>query len=194
MLVIGIAGKKRSGKDTVAQMLIRCAELAGVKATRRALADALKEECAAMVANQLGNTKSAADIFTEMNTDGVKERYRLLLQWWGTEFKRGMVSDTYWVDTLRAWIQTNCTTDREMVLIPDIRFPNEVEMVKQLGGIVIQVQRGGIDTEDGHASERALDDFTDWDTIVLNDSDLESLESVIARFFTTIADWAWGLK
>ncbi len=192
MLVIGIAGKKRSGKDTVAQMLIHCAETAGIKATRRALADALKEECAAMVSERLGGSKSIEDIFVEMNTDGVKERYRLLLQWWGTEFKRGMVSDTYWVDTLREWILTNCNTDREMVLIPDIRFPNEVEMVKQLGGIVIQVQRPGIDTGDGHASEKALDDFTDWDTIVLNDSDLESLTSVISKFFATLLDWAWG--
>ena len=191
MLVIGIAGKKRSGKDTVAQMLMQCAEKVGIKATKRAFADALKEECATMVVGHLPE-EIAIDVLKEMCTDEKKEKFRLLLQWWGTEFKRKMVSDTYWLDKLQNWILQHCNTEREVVVVPDVRFLNEVEMIKQLGGVVIKIHRPGITTEDNHISETGLDDYKDWDGIITNNSDLEALELKTAKLFLMLFDWTWG--
>lgn len=192
MVVIGIAGKKRSGKDTVAKALIECARREDITASRRALADALKEECASMLAPLLHPRKSYSAILAEMHADDTKERYRLLLQWWGTEFRRGMTRDSYWVDNLRTWILRNCKGEREIVVVPDVRFPNEVEMIKQLGGVVVNVNRPFLDAGDHHVSERALDEFQDWDYVVNNISDLEGLEWEARRIFLLIKDWAWG--
>jgi hypothetical protein len=190
MLVIGIAGKKRSGKDITAQMFIDAAERLGIKATRRALADELKEECATMVAAH--SDKVATDVLIEMNTDGQKEQYRLLLQWWGTEFKRNMVSDTYWTDKLHEWVLHHHRANREMVIVPDVRFLNEVKMIKQLGGVVINVVRPASITIDEHVSETALDEFRGWDFTIPNDSDLDSLAQKVEAIFSIVADWAWG--
>lgn len=196
MLVIGIAGKKRSGKDTVARMLISCATRAGVKATRRALADALKEECTRMIALELGESGQVGkylDVLQEMNTDSTKEKYRLLLQWWGTEFKRGMIGDDYWVDKLRDWLlQHKSHSQQEIFIIPDVRFPNEVKMIKQQGGLVINVHRPELEVSDRHASEHALDGMTGWFYTIDNSGDLDILQHTVERLFPMIVDWAWG--
>jgi len=182
MLVVGIAGKKRSGKDTVAQMLMSCAERAGIPTARRAFADALKEECARMIAAEPGFGQPELEVLYRMHTDSTKEKYRLLLQWWGTEFKRGMVSNTYWLDKMQAWLSSTGGS-YNLVVIPDVRFPNEVEMVKQLGGVIINVRRPGMVMEDEHISEKALDTYEAWDSVVINDSDLKTLELEVAKLF-----------
>ncbi len=188
VIVIGISGKKRAGKDTVAQMIKEKALASGFTVVRRALADLLKEECAKAIAEEADHYDlSYENILKEMNTDGVKERYRLLLQWWGTEFRRQMCSEDYWVRAMRLWIECHTVSDemtqpgypspKQMILIPDIRFPNEVEMVKQLGGLVLRIQRPMTDFEAGnHPSECALDNFKDWDGIIKNGGNLETLQ------------------
>jgi hypothetical protein len=190
MVVIGIAGKKRSGKDTTAKTLIECAQQEHITATRRALADPVKEECASMLAPFMHPLKSYSEIVAEMHADETKEKYRPLLQFWGM-FRRES-NQLYWIDKLRAWILRNCREEREIVVVPDVRFPNEVEMVKQLGGVVVNVTRPFLDTGDHHVSEVALEEFKDWDYVVNNNSDLEGLEWEARRIFLLIKDWAWG--
>jgi hypothetical protein len=174
-------------------MIMQCAVKMGIKATRRALADALKEECAAMLATQLEESvRTANDILAEMHQDGTKEKYRLLLQFWGTEFKRGMVSDTYWVDMLRDWILEHCTSTQEIVLVPDIRFPNEVAMIRKLGGVVIKVRRPiKLAVKDVHPSETALDEFHEWDIIIHNAAELTYLEQSVHSWFTAFIARTW---
>jgi hypothetical protein len=128
------------------------------------------------------------DIVKKMNTDDAKEDYRLLLQWWGTEFKRGMVRDDYWTKCMKGWIKEHKTS--EIILIPDVRFPNEVEMIKELGGMVVLVIRPSVDVTDEHVSERALDSFKGWDGVIVNDSSLEELRGQIFRDFTDLLTWA----
>src|SRR5690606_41986577 len=44
------------------------------------------------------------------------------------------------------------------VVVPDVRFPNEVDAIRRAGGTVLQVVRPGRpDDGDRHASETALD-------------------------------------
>jgi hypothetical protein len=189
MIVVGIAGKKRSGKDTVAQMLVDLAEHKGIKAVRRAFADALKEECAKLLVQEFDNFYKGyyspemerielERILKEMNQDETKEQYRLLLQWWGTEFKRKMISDSYWTDKMEKWI---AESTQDMVIIPDVRFPNEVQMIKRLHGVIINVKRPDQIALDGHASETALDTFHDWDYTIINDRSLACLRLLITR-------------
>lgn len=70
-------------------------------------------------------------------------------------------------------------------IITDLRYPNELQAIKDKSGITIRVDRFtgnvGIDndthavTDWQHESETALDDYQDWDYIIHNDSDIKSL-------------------
>ena len=67
-MIIGISGKKRSGKDTIFKLI---KELNGILPLRAAFGDQIKEE--------------VADI-TGVDVDHIeenKEHFRQMLQWWG---------------------------------------------------------------------------------------------------------------
>jgi hypothetical protein len=40
------------------------------------------------------------------------------------------------------------------VVVTDVRFPNEVDAIRALGGKVIRINRGSAELSDGHASEK----------------------------------------
>jgi hypothetical protein len=60
-------------------------------------------------------------------------------------------------------------------LITDTRFPNEAQAIKDRGGIIIRVDRPGVQPTNGHSSETALDNWP-FDYRIANVSDLESLK------------------
>ena len=51
--------------------------------------------------------------------------------------------------------------------ITDVRFPNEIEAIHDLGGVVVRIDRANVPKLD-HPTECALDDWSDWDHIVEN--------------------------
>lgn len=61
-------------------------------------------------------------------------------------------------------------------LITDVRFPQEVSAIKKRDGIVIRVIRKTTETRDAHISETALDDYNEFDFVIMNDGDLRDLE------------------
>ena len=61
----------------------------------------------------------------------------------------------------------------DIVVITDLRYPNEAERIKALGGVIWEVKRPGIES-DGHASEQPLPDAL-VDYVILNDGDIDNL-------------------
>jgi len=93
------------------------------------------------------------------------------LQWVGTEWGRTQ-KDSVWVDaTLRR------VPDEENCFVGDIRFPNEVQALRDLGFMCVRITRTDrpIDRNANHSSETALADYTDWDAVVVNDGTIEEL-------------------
>jgi len=76
-----------------------------------------------------------------------------LLQWWGTEFRRQHFGYDYWVKKMFASIPANL----DIALISDVRFVNEAEAIKQLGGYTINVQRLNRDGSQFFSSDRPVD-------------------------------------
>lgn len=159
MKIIGIAGKKRSGKDTAAKII---KDIIGPACQILHFADALKEEVADVCLVSLKEIEEN------------KELFRPMLQWWGTEFRRKYQKDeTYWIEQLDQKIIPDWVN-----IIADVRFPEEAEYIKRNGGVLIRVDRyGGIGPKDSHLSETALDHYTELDfDHVITASSLDSLE------------------
>lgn len=112
-----------------------------------------------------------------------KPTYRSLLQTIGTESMRNIIGENVWVNALFSaykgvfrgggLTEDDLTEDYPSWIIPDTRFPNEADAIKQNGGILIRVNRGEQPTE-GHPSETSLDDYEFHHTIE-NDGTIEEL-------------------
>ena len=82
---------------------------------------------------------------------------REFLQYFGTTIVREINNDA-WVEATVANLQYEGSS---VALIPDVRFPNEVEAIKKAGGVVVRMERDPFN--DDHPCESALDrDVYDW--------------------------------
>lgn len=96
---------------------------------------------------------------------------RRILQWWGTEYRRTQNPD-YWTEAWERKI-SQYDPDDSHILIDDVRFINELNTIKGQGGLIVKIERPGFNGANNHASETALDDYLDWDAVILNDGTLE---------------------
>ena len=166
-LIIGVSGKKGAGKDTVATII---QSLYPCTFGRIGFATALKQE----VAMATGRSVE----FIERN----KQNFRLILQGWGTDYRRKLCGENYWVNVMEKAIQHMSRCD--IILIPDVRFQNEYDFVKRACGMLIRVNRTGL-VSDTHKSETELDNNT-FDFTITNDDTLESLVEQVKQIKITI--------
>jgi hypothetical protein len=165
MKIIGISGKKQSGKNTVAKMI---ADLTSLKCEEFAFADSLKQEVAEMCGTYL---------FTiEEN----KNLYRPLLQAWGI-YKRQTCGADYWIEQVVRKIQSSSC---DIALVTDVRFRNELEALRILGARVVRIVTPEL-SDDQHISETELDNETFHFTIH-NSYDLSYLRGKVITYLQTI--------
>lgn len=108
-------------------------------------------------------------------------KYRSLLQWWGSEYRRNNFGDNYWVERAAARVAEERP---EIALFTDMRFPNEMAFVKQYGPAV-KVFNPRVPTLNAHISEEALAHVPDseWDAILINDGTLEEIQAKAVAVF-----------
>jgi phosphomevalonate kinase len=158
MIILGIAGKKQSGKDTFADYIIQNARGIVVK---RSFSDELKNE----VAHLLN--------ISRQGIDQEKAYFRPFLQWYGTEWRRAKFGNDYWIKKLEEKV---LLSDADIIIIPDVRFANEVDWVRHMGGTVIKIERLGAVNNDPHVSENQINSFVPDITIKANSGDLKTLK------------------
>jgi hypothetical protein len=109
----------------------------------------------------------------------------------GTKWGRNMISPTLWVDIARVKMQTMLANDQKIV-VDDMRFGNEFDLVKSLGGSCIKVIRpiwnGGIELNAPLPSEGHLAAHP-FDMVFANDRDAESLKEKVRDWLTSHIDW-----
>lgn len=162
-MILGLAGSKGSGKDTVcstiSSILDRVPGSPGVY--RIGLADPLKESIAALFGvcperiEELKNTRLKRVWFF----DGWRIRranMRTILQRGGTEAGRDVYGVDFWINLS---IPENLDHKGKLIVITDLRFENEAKRIIQLGGMVVGVY-GNESSHDAHGSE-ALE-WLDW--------------------------------
>lgn len=180
--LIGLIGKKRAGKDTFARGLLRRG------AVRYAFADPLKEAVLATdpIIEPYVRYEREGD-FVNHFAAGVRLKWfveragwerakelpevRRLLQEFGVAIRA--IDEDFW---LRTTID-KAVADPRPAVITDVRFPNEAKAIADRGGALIRVVRPGLDSDDQHVSETALDDYP-VDVVVDNVTTADDLVDV----------------
>lgn len=70
-------------------------------------------------------------------------------------------------------------TRKGNIVITDMRFPNEEDMIKSYGGHIIRISRPGFDS-DGHRSESSID-LIDYDYLIENNGTIEQLHYEVEK-------------
>jgi hypothetical protein len=183
MLIVGITGRAQHGKDTLAQMLQRHLEKQLLDVRIYRFAGALKRLL--LVVNPvITPILRYGEIITQLGEEEAKLQYpeiRRLLQQLGTGV-RDIVGEDAWVRALERELDErwadNPLGPPDIIIIPDVRFPNEADWVRVArSGILVRVVRPGVEAADPtHESERYVDTLR-VDYEVLNDRTLRKLNS-----------------
>jgi len=110
---------------------------------------------------------------------------RDFLQYFGTDVMRG-IKDTVWVDYTISQILKD---ESEISLIPDVRFPNEVDAIHNAGGLVIRLNRNTKGST--HVCESSLDyENYNWDNfdIIIDNSDY-SIKELMSEIYNLSPLW-----
>lgn len=180
-MIIGIHGKIHAGKTTAMEVFQKY----GGRELR--FADKLK----AMVASLLSvpvELMENPDFKSRPIPWLLPHTPRTLLQTLGTEWGRGL-DENIWVKATMASASELGGMGYELIVITDVRFPNEMKYIQQIGGKVIKIVRPAIDRsgpEHQHPSETALDDIPDFefDSVIWNEGTAKQFRSKIEDFIT----------
>jgi hypothetical protein len=187
-MIIGLVGFIGAGKGTVRDTLVREHGYHGF-----AFADALKDAVASIFLwprGLLEGDSEASRAFREKVDPWWSEKFgydvtpRLMLQKMGTEACRNNLSDNIWVSALEKRIQ-----GYQDVVISDVRFPNEIDFIRSVGGKIIRVKRGDDPSLEAqqkmHVSETAWN-YVVPDAIIDNNGTLNDLAGNIRTTLTML--------
>lgn len=174
--IVGISGRAGSGKDTVAEMIHRILETRGGDTTTICFAKPLKDiaQICGYSYDQLYDQNHKNDVSPLWNMSG-----RKFLQFVGTELFRNNIDPDFWVKLYENNVKTAIKKYYFPVLTPDVRFANESQSIKRMGGIVVYVDRPGISTMT-HESEKL--EGIDPDYIINNVGSLIDLKNKVYEF------------
>lgn len=156
--IIIFSGKQYSGKDTAAKILMD--ELKDFK--RCAMGDIIKLEYA----------KEHNLTYEEIEANKAQYRQGLIdLGNWGRS-----QSPDYWLEKI--------VSQPGKIVVTDVRIKHEYEIFKNAGAITIRIEadrdiresRGGKLVGEDDVTEVDLDNIQDWDYIICNNTDYETLK------------------
>ena len=173
--IVAFAGRKQSGKTTCSEFIAKyfngvIEPFNGAKIYN--FADPLKKDICMNILGLTYNQCYGEDIdkntLTDIEWEGKKLNAREVMQFVGTNIFRKMKNDVW----SGATINKIRNETPNLAIIADCRFPNEVEAVKNAGGIVIKLTRNPYNSN--HESEVALDEInysnSNFDLIIHNES------------------------
>ncbi|MGK8439040.1 deoxynucleotide monophosphate kinase [Ectopseudomonas hydrolytica] len=167
-ILIGLAGRARVGKDTVARYLA-----AHLTLISYAFADPLKQALAGMfhlTAAQLDGAEK------EQPLAWLGKSPRELMQLLGTEWGRDLVHPQLWLLLAEQNLQLLAEHDQAMkgVVIRDVRFDNEADWVRSKGGVILHITRPDAIEVATHTSESGVT-HRPGDFSLVNDGTLDQL-------------------
>lgn len=186
-MIIAFAGRKQSGKTSGCEFTANVfARTLQKNASIYNFADPLKKMCIeifGLTHDQCYGTDEQKNEYVDCKwpDSGKTMSAREVMQYVGTNVFRKMQHNVWAAATIRKIQDENLP----LALIADCRFPNEVEAVKNAGGLVIKLNRNLYNSS--HESETALDedryDQSNFDFVIDNkDLSIEDKNELIYSF------------
>lgn len=173
--LIGISGKKRSGKDTFYKTLK--AIYPHLNYQQESFAKPLKK-----IISELTN-RDISKLCKLGLYDHILPCYNITVRQFMQNFAgtcRTHFDKDIWIKSLESRIDRSSN-----YIITDVRHINEAEWIKKYNGILIRVERPNMSV-DMDVSETQLDDYQGFDYIVYNNSSLEEYEYKVVRLLKSL--------
>jgi hypothetical protein len=179
-VLIGLCGKALSGKDTVGNYLhdrydfYRTAIAAYPKRVLKNLYDLSYEQL-------WGDQKEVVD-----PRYGFSPRY--IMQFWLNDCCKH-IDPNIWIRICQQTVNAALAT--RSVVVTDVRFQDEAQMIRNLNGYLIKIFRDGAQASQGiknHISEHDLDNWADWDLVLNNNDTLDDLYIKVDNFIRSVHD------
>lgn len=176
MPLLGLSGKRGSGKDTVARLI---QQLQPERYWQiRSVGEPIKAVCAALTGEDVApyySQRGKAELLPAFGrTRGeMLQQVGLALRRWEPD----------------VWVQAffSSLPATQAAIIADVRFPNEADHIRRRGGLMLRVegdplgQRGDGTRDDQHPSETALDEYPHFAAIFHNTGSRWDLEQQVRR-------------
>jgi hypothetical protein len=200
-MIVCLSGWKRSGKDTAADLLV-----SDFNFKRVAFADSLKD----MVAEQYGISRKSLDdqslkespIF-KLPVDPKDPFSKMITDYMNPEFRSDAEGKLYWTPralailegSVKRSVNSKYWTSRalsqigpsDLAVVTDLRYKSEAAQVREYAdtmgvkSLIIRINR--FDTSPSQdPSERDMDDFLDFDTVIENRGTIQEFEEKLSSF------------
>jgi hypothetical protein len=175
--LIALTGTAFSGKSTIAKELTRYGY------TRKKMSQTLK--------NMLLQIPGVTEEMTEGSLKEVPQEVlggktpRYAMQSLGTEWGRDTIFRRIWLESWKRSIE-----GISKVVVEDLRFPNEAELIRELGGEIWRVTRLTSSIGD-HKSEVEMRQINP-DVVIKNDGDLNSLHHMLTEIVSRKPVGTWS--
>lgn len=170
-IIIGLTGKARAGKDSLALCLM--------SQYPEAVFDSFARPIRKFVASILGVSLRDLEKIKDEPSDILHGKTpRFAMQTLGTEWGRKTLFDDLWIE----WLFRR-NENAKLVVLADVRFDNEAQAIKERGGHIVRIVRkdhAGIGGD--HASEMGVSDEL-VDFTVVNEG---SLQDYLASAMNTL--------
>lgn len=205
-MIVGISGKARSGKDRTSEVFIKhgFTRISFADELKRMLSDVfclpletfyddnLKDspfETPVVITNtHLVLIESHITTFTSNNADSLYDHAgvevkspREMMQYVGTEVCR-KVDDELWLKAFK-----HRTKGFDNVVCPDVRLPNERNLIRELNGFLFWIDRPGLVTNvPQHVSETSYGPISEYDVVINNNGTLDNLKHSVNAYLRYI--------
>jgi len=171
--IVAFTGKKGSGKDTAAQALLRRGTWDHIN-----FADKLKEVCKiayGLTPNEMKDPKLKQKQLDRWPFKSPRELMQEIAQIWRDRYPEIWVIGWYRTIKLNRIYRAD-----EGVVVTDLRYPNEVEVLRDKKAIIIKIVRPDLEDDEfsSHESESYFDQI-EADITITNDGTIESLHNKV---------------
>lgn len=176
-IIIGIVGEAKTGKSTIANFLV-----SEHKFTEFTFAEPIKQiaEIFFYTKEQLYHSQEAKVVPHPFWGDSARD----FMQKVGTELFRNHFDPSVWLRHLQYRLK-NTTCDR--IVITDVRYANEADLVKEMGGILVKCTRT-TDVDEKHRKHSSESGVRELPYDYLIDNDTLTIEEAYALMGTVITD------
>jgi hypothetical protein len=208
-VLIGLTGPAGCGKDTVADLLVTHAgfkKIAFADPLRAEISDAFQIDIGHLTRREtkehpmsaMALIKCADHAFVDRMVVTKKIHHepwliqdylnaprspRQIMQWWGTDYRRRQKLD-YWLSKTARRIHDGLA-DRSAprIVVTDLRFDNEADLITRHGGLIWRVTRPGCEVApNAHASEVTGEAFKP-EAVINNTHDIKHLQQLVLGEF-----------